>query len=452
MKPIVKGIIGMLLAFVSFSCSNRAEQPNIVLIINDAMRSDHMSLYGYERETTPNIDKLAFSGSFGSGVISAHPSTPPAMASLFTSLYPSTHEVSFSFRGSGDSCNILSDEVDTIAEVLRDNGYVTGAFAANPFISRDLGFTQGFDYRPAIYKDHLYHKTTAEEVNAAVLNWIKKNTDKKFFAYLHYMDNHGPYHPPAPFNAYFVSDELIPLDQTAIKELGYIRKYAKDKSRTDLNYFIDQYDGGIRYVDKCVGDLIDSLKKLGVYDNTIVVFTSDHGEAFYEHGHFDHGNNLYNEEISVPLIIRLPKPQKLELDRAELVDVGTTLLSLVGLNFRYKTSGRDLSKPDSRVRYVEKVPTEDRPYHLVAMITDDYKFIYRNDVDAISEIYGSEDKKDKVNLADKMPLKAEEAKVKIKKWVSDRRAEGRKLGLRKQQVMFNKDTLRRLRSLGYVND
>ena len=278
------------------------EGPNIILISIDTLRADHLGCYGYERETSPNIDRMARQGVLFRNAIAPSSWTLPSHASLFTGLNPSRHgAVQFGFD------TPLENEFETIAEILWDHGYETAAFVGGGFVSSTLGFAQGFDRYWDPGRPGLVLPRSFVENSGPVTQWISERTESKFFAFLHTYRVHMPYVPPPPYKSLFdpdytgrFRDRFMPNDYRQTDE-------GRELDSETVRHIAALYDGEIRYVDKIIGELLDLLRTSRLSNNTCVVLTSDHGEEFGEHGDFLHDQpKLYEELIRVPLIFWCP--------------------------------------------------------------------------------------------------------------------------------------------------
>jgi arylsulfatase A-like enzyme len=306
-------------------------RPNLVLISIDTLRADHLGAYGYVPPTSPAFDhRLADESVVFENVLSQSPKTTPSHMTLLTSLYPSTHGISL---WDGTTAGpALSPRVDTLAEVLRNAGYATAAFTGGAHMHRSRGFGQGFQrYR------HADQLRRARE-------WLRAKAGRSFFLFFHTYQVHDPYAPPP---------ELIPLFDREYGEgpiLDVVRRIraggagdwehghrafwdAVDESNPrDVRYVSNLYDAGIRHMDDgTLTALLGELDALGVANDTLVVFTSDHGEAFGEHGRFLH-DDLNGGTLHVPLVLRFPgrlPAGKRIAQRVELVDVMPTILELL---------------------------------------------------------------------------------------------------------------------------
>ncbi|MCB1195385.1 sulfatase [bacterium] len=282
----------------------KPSSPNIVIIVIDTLRADHLPFYGYHRNTAPFLSRLAEQGVLFNNAYACSSWTAPSTASLFTSYYPFQHGVLTGMRAterlSRDSntmhINKIPNQISTIAEILKDKGYDTFGISDNLNICEAEGFTQGFDYFET------YHYEGGKAVNEKLKEWTPRIKKGKFFLYVHYMDPHKPYHRHTPW---FTEQE------------------------TPLQNAIAAYDSEINYVDTMIKDVFDMLS---FNTGAFVIITSDHGEAFEEHGHSGHGKSLYNEEIHIPLILYFPEKNYAgTIDQnISLVDIVPTISYLIG--------------------------------------------------------------------------------------------------------------------------
>ncbi len=296
--------------------SSKSDRPNIVLISLDTCRADHLSCYGRFARRTPHIDAFAREGILFSNAISPMPMTLPAHSSMLTGTIPPYHGVhdNLAYR--------LGEHNVTIAERLRKHGYQTiavlGAFVLDSKFGLDQGFdTYQDDWEPEIKIAGGHVERRGEQVTRLASDWLDRNSSKPFFLFVHYFDPHHPYRPPAPFNSVFADD---------------------------------LYAGEVAYTDKCVGQLLDKLKTLGLYDSSLVIIAGDHGESLGEHGEELHGYFIYHSTTKVPLIVKLPAGQDSATvlrtttvdETVSLIDIVPTILGQVGLPIPPDVQGRDL--------------------------------------------------------------------------------------------------------------
>lgn len=312
-------VLGLMVAVQN---THRLEaRPNIVLIVVDALRPDHLGVYGYDRNTSPNLDRLASRGVVFRNVYSSATMSKPALSSLLTSTHPSIHNAL-------DEWSVLSDHAFTLAEALKDAGYQTALYnGGNPYLASIFNLDQGFDSNVRIAGG-------SRELTDEFLRALPELKGDKFFAYLHYMDVHTPYAVHS-YNTLFkaeISPKLavvwgarglaISIDEVA--QLGREDPDVRD-SLTAL------YDGEIRSIDAQVKRVMDGLEKHGLLEDTLVIFTADHGEQLWDHDGFGHGNILYEEGIRVPLMLlgNGLSPADVE-SRVRLIDIFPTILESVG--------------------------------------------------------------------------------------------------------------------------
>lgn len=314
MKRLFKCIIISLLIICFLSCSRTPRKRNVIFILVDTLRADHLSYFGYERNTTPNIDAFANESLSFLNAFSPAPWTPTAMASIFTGLYPTIHGMTppNSREEALKSAAKLTDKVYTLAELFKDNGYFTMAVQTNPWLSEAFGYAQGFD--KYIFKHRQKANIINEEAYKLLNEYLgnKENKNKPFYLYLHYLDPHNPYKAPKEYDSIYTDK---------------IKGNYNDKAQE----LIRKYDREIKFTDDKMGELFNFLKEKGLYKDTIIVFLADHGEQFFERGHQGHGFNVYNEEIHVPFFIKAPKYKGKVTQAVSSIDLFSTLIDLNNL-------------------------------------------------------------------------------------------------------------------------
>jgi arylsulfatase A-like enzyme len=278
----------------------RRDGTNVILMSIDTLRADRLGCYGHSRPTSPTIDRMAAEGVLFRHAIASSNWTLPSHASMFTGLDPARHgAVRFSWIP-------LARNLDTLSELLSDQGYETAAFVGGGFVSDFMGFSQGFDRfweNPATRR----RGDTLQSALDRAKPWVAKLRGAPFFLFLHTYQVHVPYNPPAPYNALFDPDYRGPY-QTAFvtHDARRLLKTGTYDSAT-VQRLGALYDGEIRALDDAVADLLGFLQTTGLARNTCIVFTSDHGEEFAEHGDLFHWRaKLYEELIRVPLIVWCP--------------------------------------------------------------------------------------------------------------------------------------------------
>ena len=332
--------------------------PDVIVVLLDVLRADHLSVYGYGRETSPKIDAFAQDAVIFDQAISQSTFTKTSVASIFSARYPFRHGVyegSLSDTESNITSDVLPESLPTLAEAFRDGGYTTAAWVQNDQLRSYMGFQQGFD---------LYHERVgkANDIVNAFLSWQRKKRRGSFFAYLHILDIHGPYTPPPPYDTKFGT-----YSDTYEVQMPRWRTYRREVARgevvpseADIEQLKALYDGEIAAVDAAVGRLFDELRSRGLYEDSIIVVTSDHGDGFYDHGYVGHSTTPYEELIRVPLLIKLPGNRfagTRVADVQPLVDLAPTLLELAGAPAMADTDG---VSQVSRLRGAGRAGGEDR--------------------------------------------------------------------------------------------
>jgi arylsulfatase A-like enzyme len=340
-----------------------AGAPNVLLIVLDTVGAEHLSLYGYSRPTTPQLERFAETGVRFDRAISTAPWTLASHASRFTGRYP--HELSVEWHRPLDST------YSTLAEVLSDHGYLTAGFVANlTYCSRESGLDRGFAHyedfplspaptilssslvakatdidslRTASYEELLFSRKTAEKINTDLLSWLsRKNSQRPFFVFLNYFDAHAPYVHPKSFDSMFGKKK---------PQLNLQIKPTANWSDSEVQAELDAHDASIAYLDQQLGLLFEELQKRGLLENTLIVVTSDHGEEFHEHGVMQHGWSTYLKALHVPLVISFPSHVPSGSSVSEPVtlrDLPATVIDLLNLKNSPQLPGTSL------VRYWDK--------------------------------------------------------------------------------------------------
>jgi arylsulfatase len=308
---------------------------HIILLSADALRADHLSCYGYHRETSPVIDELASESIRFENAYSASSHTREAVPALLTGEYPDV--------AVDDNYRLAAD---TIASTLSEEGFATGGFHSNPFVSRAYGFDRGFDKfdddlhlgkhklialaQRALDKLRNRHYARAEEINQRSLEWIDSlDSGQPFFLWNHYMDTHGPYEPPGEYATLYTETEISGRDAQSL----YQRAIKKPESITDeeRQLLIDLYDAEVRYNDERIGEFLEELRKRDLLDRSLLFITSDHGDAFGRHGYYEHPRYLHDEITHVPLIVRPPAGASETLSTpASTLDIASTVEATIG--------------------------------------------------------------------------------------------------------------------------
>lgn len=398
---------------------------NIFLIVIDALRPDHLGCYGYQRETSPEIDKIAEEGVKFDKVLSQSSWTKPAVASLLTATYPEAHGV----KGIGD---ILTFQDTSLPVILRQNGYLTACIQTNPFLTAESGFHEGFDYYVEVFdKSPGVYKTPVQEAVKTVFDWLDHFGQEAFFLYLHLLDTHNPYTPPEPFQGFGTEEQ-------------------------------DLFDGEIRSVDFHIGLLNDYLCKKRIREKTILVITADHGEEFREHGHRYHAKHLYEEVLRVPLIISSPATLSSGLSiptQVRSIDIVPTILGILGFPPLENHQGESLVPllhagpfPDrpsvSQIGAHEASPA--REGEIIALNTGDHKLIWHKKDDT-RELYNlRSDPREKHNVAAENEAMSRKLQSQLQQLIHTPVEKPFRHKTKHREAEFDEAVLARLKALGYL--
>jgi len=321
------------------ACSPGADEKrpaSVVLISIDTLRPDHLGCYGYGKPTSPRIDAVCAQSVVFDQAIAHAPSTLPSHASILTSLIPQHHQASF------DNRRALPDEITTLAEVLAEEGYRTAAFTGGGQIDPLFGLDQGFEQ---------YTVPAADDFEATVdaaLAWLDDLEDEPFFLFLHSYQPHHPYDPAPEALALFEQGYDGPLAGAVnVHQIKAINANDEALPAADLDHVVAAYDAEIREVDNAFGRLADALDARGLLEPSVLVFTSDHGEEFGEHGFVGwHSHTFFEELLRVPLFVKYPKggptPQRVER-MVRSIDIAPTVLKAIGSRVPESFSGIDLA-------------------------------------------------------------------------------------------------------------
>jgi arylsulfatase A-like enzyme len=296
----------------------------VLMISIDTLRPDHLGVYGYARKTSPALDRLAADSVVFETVVATSPWTIPSHAALLSSTFPRVH------RATAETP--ISSSVSLLAEVLVEAGWQTAGFIDTPYMSVDRGFGRGFEHYDDLAPPSGNNRRTAEIVRERLLSWLAQADERPTFAFWHIMDVHGPYGAPAPFGGRFRST-LAPANEDP--RLGEMRNlsihdYLELDRFASFDELVATYDEGIASVDHVIGGLLDVLRDAGLYEDALILVTSDHGESLLDRGIWvGHGLFLTDDEIRVPLIVKLPGNAHAGTRVGDLVsqiDIAPTLL------------------------------------------------------------------------------------------------------------------------------
>lgn len=478
---IILGLIllAVILRAVVFIRSSSGKGPNVIFIYLDALRADHLGCYGYERDTSPHIDRLAQSGVMFKNAITQAPATFPSVHATLTSKYASHFFDTTKCR--------LEEKHLTLAEVLKDNGYYTVAFSSSPIITRRKtqyslgGFDQGFDlFDDSIYqgKKWNWQWRNPEGVIESALAWLNKNHRKKFFLFLYIMDPHCKYRCPKPYSKLFDPDydgkNLIVIGHPTPYEARILKGLDTDLTERDIYHLVALYDGEITYADAQIGRLSERLEELNLVNNTLIIITSDHGEEFFEHGGLKHGYTVYDEVIKVPIIMKYPPliAGGTEVDELiQSIDIVPTVLDIADIEKPEVMQGESLL-PLVRKRPLFSASKESRPkwrdYAIIeapfadakGIVTKKWKYVHHFEIELVKpdlcdkyskgkELYDLEnDPKELNNLYSEKTEIAGELYRKMIGLLPEKERERLKL---RKPIEIDEETQERLKSLGYLH-
>jgi arylsulfatase A-like enzyme len=456
--------------------------PNIMLILIDAARFDRFGFNGYHLPTTPNLDRLAKESVVFTQAYSAAPWTLPAVASIFTGLYPSEHGVHFGNRS-------LCTQFQTLAELMSKNGYQTLGTSSNPWVGPGSDISRGFQQfilvdrlfdemppkRWQAYMERAYRlirrpqDSGGQRTTRTAIKWLKRMPrSQPFFLFLHYMEPHAPYRPTWLWAKEFFADRSS--HRSALKlanvELAYLAR-KRGLGKSELDQISRLYEALLRYVDDQIGALVAILTEMDLLEETMIIVTSDHGENLGDHNLLGHQYCLYDSLLHVPLMIRYPGWQK-SLQRQELVlnmDLFATILSYLNYDqhqFPYLSRWVDLN-PTGKIettqyifaqylrpmierfqRYYPGVDYRSFEHELWSARSKQYKLIGRDD--GQTELYNIEnDPGETVDLSKSHP----EVVAKMRAILDDGLSTTAP-SVSEDELDLDEITLDRLRALGYV--
>jgi arylsulfatase A-like enzyme len=316
-------------------------KPSVILIVVDALRADHLGQYGYLRETDPGLDFFVSHSTRFEKAYAPSSWTKPSTASIHSGLQPVRH-------GACEFNSKMPSNVHTIAKALKAGGWKTGGISFNHHVSSKTGFNLGFNAFDSFLGKAVFYPDISEMLERA-RTWVKGVAGKPFFLYLHPMNVHGPYKVPPENRADLLgrppADGFIYTEgwMRDIMTNGEIEK-REDVPQDYITSLVDQYDTAVRYSADRLGEFFEWLDGRGLFQNSLIILTSDHGEELFDHGGFSHGYTLHEEVLRVPMYIKLPlqsRPKDISA-RTSLLDIYPTILDFFSLPSPYEVDGRSL--------------------------------------------------------------------------------------------------------------
>jgi len=428
---------------------------HIFFITVDTLRADHMSLYGYPRQTSPELDRLAAGGVVFDRAITQWPKTGTSFASMFTGQYPQTTGLTHR------AAMRVPEEYLTLPELFQESGYTTLGVVSNAVLAAKFGWNDGFDEFEETWgggdfpeEAHAFRRLIhAPRVNELAIPLLEKHSkDDRLFVWLHYTDPHAPYMLPDGMANPFLDDALFQGDTVVPRKVA--RGY-KLGGRDDLKYYVAQYDANVLVADTYIRKVLDRARELGLLDDSLIVFTADHGESLGEHGSwFEHGPLPYNTTAHVPLFfVRNGLPAGSRIGRpVELIDLYPTLRDLVVPGYEVPgLEGRSLAgflrgkdSPDFRLAFSE---AGEKPRYFRSVQDGTWKLVLgvggrRGDR---MELYNLvSDPRETRDVATANPEELRRLRGELMRWVKNR--PGRHAGQEEDE-----ETLKALRALGYAN-
>ena len=433
-------------------CGKRLQvkRPNIILIVIDTLRADHVACYGYQRNTTPNIDRLAGEGVLFKNAISAAPWTMASIASLLTSQYPCV-------LGLRKKPAMLDTRFPMLSEVLKRYDYATyGVFTAASFSPR-LGVSRGFD--DYCYKRGKRRGTrfSSPYVTKAALSFLREGYKEPFFLFLHYFDPHYNYVLHKQYDYYPHYRGSVRSDHPILDLWPKLHELSED----DIRYLLALYDSEITFTDEYIGKVLDELKKQGLYEDSIIIVTADHGEEFVERGWLGHTITLHEEMLHVPLIMKLPGYGARVIDSlVGLIDVVPTIYQYLGLKMTEGLEGRplDLDGGDSiadkpifsETFNPQKARPNVRPIAFRSIVFANWKLIY-DEIKDSTQVYDlSEDPHERNDLSGQHSEQNRMLKGLLSKWINYVKTKQRVGPAPDESELFTPEEIEELKSLGYL--
>ena len=422
---------------------------NVVMISMDTLRADHLGCYGYTRDTSPHLDALSKESVLFKQVVAQAPYTVSSHMSMLTSLYPSFHKVNLIREST------MNPKIDTLAELLYNNGYRTWAIVGGGQMSSDYGLSEGFESYIEFTSPHRDVWRKIQEI----IGFIEKEKNNNFFIFFHSYKPHAPYNPIPPYDTMFSPGYSGPISGS-IDQISDINSGLLEVTPKDIEHLIALYDGDIREMDDQIVELFDYLKKEGLDKRTLIVFTSDHGEEFGEHGKVGvHSHTVYDELLLVPLILHLPEilPEGAVHDvQVQSVDILPTILDLAGIEFKEThIHGKSLlplikngqQATNSRHAFSERLAADGN--HFRSMRSSRFKYIMQdNKPKSIVDhfYYDLQADSHEQNSLKLTPEKLREMFNQIFFLIE----EGKRVDTFKRGRKIDKDTLETLKALGYI--
>ncbi|MDA8020973.1 MAG: sulfatase [Thermoanaerobaculia bacterium] len=443
--PEAKSLIAENVSPAPDTDSETAKPPNLIIYLVDTLRKDHLGVYGYQRPVSPELDGFAEGATVYDNAFAQSTWTRPAVASILTGLEPHIH-------GVNERPDSLPDEARTLAEILKSDGYQTAAFITNGNVSDEFNFAQGFD----LFSRSFNLRDFSHQLNERVFRYFEETPiSEPLFLYAHTVDAHGPYAPFEPYRSRFAGHvDLSVGTHEFLRQFRWRGGIDGNPPGQVVRDAKDLYDAEIAHNDEHFGHFIDFLVDRGLYDNSWIVFTADHGEEFWEHGDWSHGQSLYSEQLDIPLVIKAP--HQTEGRRSDVltqqIDIFATALDYAVSDAQIKLRGRSLRRsylpknPDLGVFSMLQVDGR----KAMCVIYDDWKLIVPKTGNMGTRPYlfnRRTDPGDTENLYEQRRIVAEFMHGLLRRHYSDR-----SLLIAPKQENMSDELIRQLKALGYIDE
>jgi len=430
---------------------SKPHKPDILLYVVDTLRADHLGCYGYERNTSLQLDRMAEESTVFQNAYTTASWTKPGGASIITGLLPKNHKV----MAHDDR---LSDKLVTLAEVLRGQGYYTVGFVTNFSISSAFGYDQGYDlFREFIDSRPVTQNVQSDEVNETLLpflrDYLSLEERKPLFLLVWTLDPHDPYTPPDELKNLFGIEQFSPINTDNGQLLYKIQSGEIQPTVSQVEFITARYDQEILLNDRSFGQVLELMKELRSYDDAVIVFTSDHGEEFFEHGGVGHGRTLYNELVRVPLVIKAGRmPRGKFRQSVQYTDIYPTILDIVGASAPYQLDGVSLLQESdpARILFFEERLDDNEVY---ARLDAEKKLIINRryhrppspELIPVFELFARED------LPEQHRLKSEGLEDEWRRRdLLDMISQESALPVKRRKVDMKPDVIKHLKDLGYI--
>jgi arylsulfatase A-like enzyme len=441
-----------ILVFGIIGCNGKGESRSqrkiqkVILISIDTLRSDFLGTYNPEAKTSPNIDLFARDSIVFDNATAQAPSTAISHKSIFYSLYPAVHKTTKN--------TVPTETGRSPLEILKSKGFKTAAFVGGGQLARKFGFARGFDtYWEATAtrrrgKDH----DTLHEIENNAIEWLTENHKDNFFLFVHTYEVHCPYNPPPQFVEEFASWYTGPINPAG--KCGDNFYNQQTLTNDDIQFIRDLYSGSVKFTDEFMGRFLQKIKDLGIYDETMIIFLSDHGESLSERGYIGH-NQLYEVQLKIPFILRIPGYESDRIDAPVVsIDLMPTVFEALGLGRLFPFQGRNLLPVIGGTVKIEKERVLIAEQNTRMRVRKgDWSCVFSINEESNDELYNvAEDPEQTKDLAEENPEKVRELKqLYVRMLDSSQELSARFVLGDSSRPELDEATREQLEALGYVN-